>query len=51
LRDVYRPCWSGLADRDDAKAAVDVLVDHDWLAESATGRQIVYFINPQIGNS
>jgi putative DNA primase/helicase len=48
LRDVYRPCWSGLADRDDAKSAVDVLVDHDWLAESLANSRSVYLINPRI---
>ena len=30
LRDVYRPCWR-LLDRDGAAAAVQLLMDHDWL--------------------
>lgn len=30
-RDVYRNCWSGLADATDVELACDVLVDHDWL--------------------
>ena len=52
LRDVYRPGWSGLIDRSDAQAAVDVLIDHDWLASETIdtgGRpQTVYRINPHV---
>ena len=39
LRDVYRPCWR-LLDRDGAAAAVQLLMDHDWLRaerDDATG--------------
>lgn len=52
LRDVYRPGWSGLTDRADAQAAVEVLIDHDWLASETIdtgGRpQTVYGINPHV---
>ncbi|MFT5327087.1 MAG: hypothetical protein ACI8P0_004974, partial [Planctomycetaceae bacterium] len=52
LRDVYRPGWSGLTDRSDAQAAVDVLIDHDWLTSQTIdtgGRpQTVYRINPHV---
>lgn len=52
LRDVYRPGWSGLTDRGDAQAAVDVLIDNNWLASETIdtgGRpQTVYRINPHV---
>ena len=52
LRDVYRPAWSGLSDRTDADAAVNVLIDHDWLSEETlkTGGKpkTVYRINPAV---
>ncbi len=52
LRDVYRNGWSGLTDRKHVAAAVDVLVDHDWLrAEEpkTEGRPtIIHHINPRI---
>lgn len=52
LRDVYRPGWSGLSDRQDAQSAVDVLIDHHWLIEESIdtgGRpQTVYRINPHV---
>lgn len=52
LRDVYRPGWSGLTDRSDAQAAVDVLIDHNWLASETinTGGapKTVYRINPHV---
>ena len=52
LRDVYRPNWSGLSDRADALAAVDVLVDHNWLQaetlDTGGAPKIVYRVNPRI---
>ncbi|MBI1313400.1 DUF3987 domain-containing protein [bacterium] len=52
LRDVYRNGWSGLTDRKQVAAAVDVLADHNWLKveEIATdGRSAtVHHINPRI---
>lgn len=50
LRDVYRPAWSGLTDRSDADAAVNVLIDHDWLTietlDTGGKPKTVYQINP-----
>lgn len=52
LRDVYRNGWSGLTDRKQVAAAVDVLADHDWLQVeeiSTDGRPAtVHRINPRI---
>jgi putative DNA primase/helicase len=52
LKDVYRPGWSGLVTRDDAAAAVGVLVDFDWLREDredTSGRtRTVYEVNPRL---
>ena len=51
LRDVYRPGWSGLVDRDDAIDAVDVLVRLNWLRETTqeTGGKPkrVFHVNPK----
>lgn len=33
-RDVYRPQWSGLGDRDVVRDALDLLVAHNWLTEA-----------------
>ncbi|CAN5158950.1 hypothetical protein BH24PSE2_BH24PSE2_17530 [soil metagenome] len=33
LRDIYNKGWSGLATRDEAAAAVQVLIEYDWLRE------------------
>jgi putative DNA primase/helicase len=30
-RDVYRPQWSGLKDREAISSALQMLADHDWL--------------------
>jgi hypothetical protein len=56
LRDVYRPGWAGLASRPAAAAAVDVLVDLDWLRveEIGTGPTggrptVRYHVNPKAG--
>ncbi len=49
LRDVYRPCWAGLANKEEAQAAIDLLIELNWLrAEpSPESRQkIVHAINP-----
>jgi putative DNA primase/helicase len=52
LRDVYRPCWSGLTEKEDAMAAVELLIDLNWLqavTEPTGGRpKTIYFINPKI---
>ena len=52
LRDVYRPCWSGLATRDEAARGVEILVDLDWLCEKrekTPGRtKTTYLINPAL---
>lgn len=51
LRDVYRPQWSGLTHKADAQAAVDLLVDYDWLDEQRddTGGKpkILYYLRGQ----
>ncbi len=52
LRDIYRHCWIGLATRDAATRAADVLVDLDWLAvsvEETGGRpRTRYSVNPKL---
>ncbi len=52
LRDVYRPTWAGLTSRDEAVAAVQVLVDHDWLIvtkEQTDGApRTRHWVNPKI---
>ncbi|MDA1166075.1 MAG: DUF3987 domain-containing protein, partial [Planctomycetota bacterium] len=51
LRDVYRKNWSGLTDRKEVAAAVDVLIDHDVLRSEdirTNGRSsTTYHINPR----
>lgn len=51
LRDVYRPAWSRLATAEQAIAAVNVLIDHDWLCsetEQTGGRpRTWYTVNPK----
>ena len=55
LKDVYRPCWSGLSSRDDAAIGIDLLIDLDWLQEThepTQGRtRTRYWINPKIWKS
>lgn len=55
LKDVYRPCWTGLSSRDDAAIAVDLLIDLDWLTEThelTEGRtKTRYWINPKFLDS
>ena len=52
LRDVYRNKWVGLSRREEAAAAVDLLVDFDWLlmtTEPTAGRSRTrHWINPNI---
>jgi putative DNA primase/helicase len=52
LRDVYRPQWAGLLDCRAAQAAVEVLLDHGWLAEEVrptAGRaKTLYRLNPHV---
>lgn len=52
LRDVYRPQWSGLAERGIAQSAVDVLEDHDWIVQEVQptpGRhKTLYHLNPRV---
>lgn len=52
-RDVHRPQWSNLSDREDVQAGLDMLCDLDWIAEEerksapAGGRPTkVFRINP-----
>lgn len=39
LRDVYRPAWSGLADREIVTEAVEMLVSHGWLCEQTSATE------------
>ncbi|MBI9083354.1 MAG: DUF3987 domain-containing protein [Desulfobacterales bacterium] len=34
VRDIYRPQWAGLTDKETIKAGVKLLVDRDWLIET-----------------
>jgi len=50
-RDIYRREWANLSDREQVQAGLDLLVDHDWLAQQATptaGRtRTAYLVNPR----
>jgi putative DNA primase/helicase len=52
IRDVYRKGWALLASKEEAAAAVDVLIDLDWLRSDErltdTKPALVHFINPRI---
>lgn len=52
LREVYRPAWSRLTTVEQAQAAANVLIDHDWLraeTETTQGRpRARYRINPKV---
>ncbi|MGH8291156.1 MAG: YfjI family protein [Steroidobacteraceae bacterium] len=52
LREVYNRGWSGLSTRDEASAALQVLIDHLWLQESqepTPGRpRTLYWLNPAV---
>ncbi len=51
-RDIIRAQWSMLRDRDTVHAALDVLVDHDWLdvqhIKTGGRTRTVYEINPKV---
>lgn len=53
LRDVYRHQWSDLSSRADAQAAVDLLPELDWLAETreetGTRPRRRFLVDPRIG--
>jgi len=53
--EVWRPGWSKLSDRDAVKAALELLVDYDWLAvrkvETAGRPGFIYAANPRIVKS
>lgn len=56
LRDVYRSQWAGLSMPSDARAAVMLLQEANWVmrlpASSTTGRPSeIFLINPQIGGT
>jgi hypothetical protein len=50
LRDVYRHGWSGLATREDAQGAVDLMIDCKWIrpeeVAAGTRTRTVFRINP-----
>ena len=50
--DVWRPGWSKLADREAVGAALDMLVDYDWLrvrrVETGGRPALIYVVNPKI---
>lgn len=52
VKDVYRPGWSGLATSEEAQAAIELLVDLDWLevSEIPTGgrKRTEHRINPRL---
>ncbi len=55
VREIYRKGWANLSTPDEARNAVEILVDHDWLYSSDQipggrgGRPTtVYFVNPRI---
>ena len=51
-REVWRPQWSLLTDRDTVHAALQLLVDYDWLSIGTVktdGRSAtVYTVNPKV---
>jgi hypothetical protein len=53
-RDVYRPGWSGLRDRDGISAALKLLADYDWLraekVETGGRPSILWWANPAVLN-
>jgi putative DNA primase/helicase len=58
IRDVYRPCWTGLTTKEAAQEAVDTLADLGWLrveqpkAGKSGGRPAaLYPVNPKLRNS
>lgn len=59
VRDVQRKGWAGLAEREDAEAAVDILIEHHWLRDvpqeliTGRGRRPARLLrtNPKLGRS
>jgi len=53
IKDVYGPHWSNLTNSHQAKAAVNILIDYDWLTaeeEQTAGRtKTTYIVNPIVG--
>lgn len=51
-RDVYRHCWSMLSTKEEARPALEILVDHHWLRpveDRNGGRPMTrYYINPHL---
>jgi hypothetical protein len=51
-RDVWRPRWSLLSDREAVQAGLNMLVDYDWLGahkvETGGRPAIVYMVNPKV---
>ena len=52
IKQVYAPHWSNLTNSTKAKAAVDILIDYDWLEtrEEKTGGPIrtIFIVNPTV---
>ena len=52
VRDIYRNGWVDLTSKDDAKAAVELLLDLDWIQErempTRGRRKVEYDINPRL---
>jgi len=52
IKDVYGPHWSNLTNSGQARTAVDILIDYDWLTaktESTAGApKTTYFVNPNV---
>ena len=53
IKDVYSAHWSNLTNSHQARAAVNILIDYDWLSaevEQTPGRpKTTYFVNPNLG--
>jgi len=53
IKDVYKSHWSNLTNSHQAKAAVNILIDYDWLSveeEQTAGRtKTTYIVNPTVG--
>ncbi len=54
VKDVYRPHWSNLTDSQKAKAAINILIDYDWLSfreeKTAGPTRTIYVVNPTVGD-
>jgi Protein of unknown function (DUF3987) len=58
LRDVYRPCWIGLATKEAAQEAVATLCDLGWIRgeQKKSGKgggrpTVLYHVNPAVGST